>query len=158
MFCTPQVPTVFVNHVVPFQHTNSSRDTDFRRKVTPKIGVTTQNSWHLAHNRSGSPKLTLRRLRDKLPDSFNINHKLFQIHKEDGTTAHTELCDRHTYMLNAKYNRKTFENKMGNVVGTRELHYIQIPGLYGNFGLTIFTSTLSSGTVSHLSSTFYLAA
>ena len=75
---------------------------DFRRKVTSKIGVTTQNSRYLAHNRIQSPKLTLRQLRDKLPDSFNINQKLFQICKEDGTTTHTELRDWHTHMLNAK--------------------------------------------------------
>ena len=61
--------------------------------------------------------MTLRQLRDKLPDSFNINHKLFQIHK-DGTTTHTELRDWHTHMLNAKYGKKTFEKQMGNVVDT----------------------------------------
>ena len=37
-----QVSTVFVNHVVPLQHTDTGKKTDFRRKVT--IGVTTQNS------------------------------------------------------------------------------------------------------------------
>ena len=44
MFYIPQAPTVFVNHVVPLQHTDTGRETDFRRKVTPEIGVTTQNS------------------------------------------------------------------------------------------------------------------
>ena len=44
MFCTPQAPTVFVNHVVPFQHTDTGRKTDFRHKATNEIGVTTQNS------------------------------------------------------------------------------------------------------------------
>ena len=33
---------VFVNHVVPLQHTDIGRHTDFRRKVTSEIGVTTQ--------------------------------------------------------------------------------------------------------------------
>ena len=99
---TTQAPTVFVNHVVPLQHTDTGRKTDFRRKVTPKIGVTTKNSCYLAHNQIQSPKLTPRQLRNKLPDSFNINHKLFQICKEDGMTIHTELRGRHTYMLNAK--------------------------------------------------------
>ena len=70
MSCTPQALTVFVNHVVPLQHTDIGRKTDFRRKVTPEIGVTTQNSQNLAHNNVGSPKLTLRQLRDKLPDSL----------------------------------------------------------------------------------------
>ena len=91
MSCTPQAPTVFVNHVVPLQHTDTGEKTDSRRKVTPEIGVTTQNSWHLAHNHIQSPKLTLRQLRDKLPDSFNINQKLFQICKEDVMTTYTEL-------------------------------------------------------------------
>ena len=98
MFCIPQAPTVFVNHVVPFQHTDTDRETDFRRRVTPEIGVTTQNSWDLTHDRLQSPKLTLRQLRDKLPDSF--------FHKEDDTTTHTELHDWHTYMLNAKIGKE----------------------------------------------------
>ena len=115
MFCTPQAPTAFVNHVVPFQHTDTNRDTDFRRKVTPEIGVTSQNSWLPAYNHYQSPKLTLRQLRDKLPNSFNINHKLFQIYKEDGTTTHSGLCDRHTYKLNAKFNKKTFKRKQKRV-------------------------------------------
>ena len=58
-----QAPTVFVNHVIPFQHTDTGRHTDFRRKVTPEIGVTIQNSQHLAHKAQMSPKLTLEQLR-----------------------------------------------------------------------------------------------
>ena len=53
--------------------------------------------------------MTLRQLRVKLPDSFKINLKVFQINKKDGMTTYTELRDRHTYMLNAKDIMKTFE-------------------------------------------------
>ena len=109
MSCTPQAPTVFVNHVVPLQHTDTGGQTDFRRKVTPQTGVTTQNSEHLAHNNVRSPKLTRRQLRDKLPDSFRNKSKIFQINKEDGTTTNTEQRDRHMHRLNAKYIKKTFD-------------------------------------------------
>ena len=113
MSYTPQASTVFVNHVVSLQHTDTGRKTDFRRKVTPEIGVTTQNSQNLAHNIIQSPKLTLKQLRDKLPDSPKNKSNLFQIDKEDGTTTYTELCGRHMYMLNAKYIKKTFEETNG---------------------------------------------
>ena len=122
MFCTPQAPTVFINHVVPLQHTDTTRKTDFRRKVTPEIGVTTQNLFHLAHNSIQSPKLTLRQPRDKLPDSFKIIQKLFQIFKEDGMTTHTELHDWHTYILNAKAKQEDVRGQAGDVVSTRETY------------------------------------
>ena len=109
MSCTPQAPTVFVNHVVPLQHTDIGGQTDFRRKVTPEIGVTTQNSRHLAHNNVRSPKLTLRQLRDKLPNSFKNKSKYSKLSKEDVMTTYTELRDQHMYMLNAKYTKKTFK-------------------------------------------------
>ena len=57
-----QAPSAFVNHVVPLQHTDTGRHTDFRRKVTPEIGVTIQNSQYLAHKAQASPKLTLEQL------------------------------------------------------------------------------------------------
>ena len=106
---TPQGSTVFINHVVSLQHTDTGRKTDFRRKVTTKIGVTTQNLQNLAHNIIQSLKLTLRQLQDKLPNSSKIKSNLFQIYKEDGTTTYTELRGRHMYVLNAKYIKKTFE-------------------------------------------------
>ena len=108
MSCT-QAPTVFVNHVVPLQHTDTGRHTDFRRKVTPEIGVTTQNSQHLAHNTLRSPKLTLKTAAGRnYPTAFKIK-QVFQISKEDGMATHTELRGRHTYMLNAKYTKKSFD-------------------------------------------------
>ena len=119
---TTQAPTVFINHVVPLQHTDTGRKTDFRCKVTSKIGVTTQNPCYLAHNQIQSPKLTPRQLRDKSPDSFNVNQKLFQICKEDGTTIHTELRGRHTYMLNAKTKQEDVRRQAGDVVNTRETY------------------------------------
>ena len=107
MSCT-QAPTVFVNHVVPLQHTDTGRHTDFRRKVTPEIGVTTQNSQHLAHKTQTSPKLTLKQLRVEITQQLFKIKQVFQISKEDGMTKHTELRGRHTYMLNAKYTKKSF--------------------------------------------------
>ena len=53
--------------------------------------------------------MALRQLRNKLPDSLKINQRYFKLSKEDVTTTYTELRDRHTYMLNAKYTKKTFE-------------------------------------------------
>ena len=121
---TTQAPTVFVNHVVPLQHTDTGRKTDFRRKVASKIGVTAQNSCYLALNQMQSPKLTPRQLRDKLPDSFNINQKLFQICKEDSMTMHTELRGQHTYMLNAKTKKQQEDvrKQAGDMVNTRETY------------------------------------
>ena len=53
--------------------------------------------------------MTLRQLWDKLPDSLKINQRYSKLSKEDVTTTYTELRDRHTYMFNAKYMKKTFK-------------------------------------------------
>ena len=157
-----QAPTVFVNHVVPLQHTDTGRQKDFRRKVTPEIGVTTQNSQHLAHKTQTSPKLTLRQRRVEITQQLLKENQVFQISKEDGTTTHTELRGRHTYMLNAKHTTKSFEQifrrRGRHTKSLCKITYTFRPPACTATLANDFTSTFSFGTVSHLSSTFYLAA
>ena len=122
MSYTPQPSTVFVNHVVPLQHTDTGRKTDFRRKVTPEIGVTTQNSQNSAHNIIQSPKLTLRQLRDKLPDSSKINQSYPKFTKKTvrlhilSYVVGTRTCS----MQNIS--RRRPKKQTGDVVGTRETY------------------------------------
>ena len=122
MSYTPQPSTVFVNHVVPLQHTDTGRKMDFRRKVTPKIGVTTQNSRNLAHDITQSPKLTLRQLRDKLPDSSKINQTYSKFTKKK-VRLHTlsyVVGTRTCSMQNIS--RRRSKKQTGDVVGTRETY------------------------------------
>ena len=153
MSCTPQVSTVFVNHVVPFQHTDTGKKMDVRCKVTPEIGVTIQNSGYFDTKfKHRVLNWLLAQLRDKLPYSFNSSNNYSKFTKEDGTTTNTELRDRHMYMLMAKFYKKTFEDKQV----TWSTHEIPMqnyktldPRLVREFWQHIFTSTFSFKTVSH---------
>ena len=61
------------------QNTDTGRHTDFRRKVTPEIGVTIQNSQHLAHKSKHESKKAS--AEQKALDNYYNAAKIFVIRR-----------------------------------------------------------------------------